>query len=183
MAFECKWLALTKSLALSRWHSSARPDRTLQLTATDPFTAAAYQSRLGNAAQTWSFEEIAEGLWDREGVAPWDVVICSYALHLLSAQPLHATLLAIAKHSRLLLVVMTPPPRPRIVCRPFAVSCIRERRYRLPGAFWSLDSCKSPMWAPHVSPLGTSSELCQGTSRAGRTVRTSHFTHPAYPIR
>jgi len=109
------------SLAFSRWHS-ARSDPTagsaLELMAADPFTAAAYESRVGRAAHTWSFEEIAEGLWNRQGVAPWDVVMCSYALHLLGAQPLHQTLRAVAEHSRLL-IVATPHKRPRDVdvCR------------------------------------------------------------------
>jgi hypothetical protein len=41
------------------------------LAAADPHTAAAYERRTGRTAHSWSFEDVAGGLWQRE--------VCMYA--------------------------------------------------------------------------------------------------------
>lgn len=50
-----------------------------RIDACDPFTGEAYLRRVGRAAETWSFEDIARGeVSDRR----WRVVVCSFAMHL-----------------------------------------------------------------------------------------------------
>ena len=95
------------SLAFEGWAPAAR----CALEAADPHTAAAYERRTGRTAHTWSFEDVAGGLWQRESVPAWDLVLCSYALHLLEAEALGATLRAVARGARRPLV-LTPNPNP-----------------------------------------------------------------------
>ena len=100
------------SLALSNWPASTPSTSTTSTTAStatatattrcvleaaDPHTAAAYERRTGRAAHGWSFADIAGGLWQREARPVFDLVVCSYALHLLDAEALGATLRAVAQ--------------------------------------------------------------------------------------
>ncbi|KAG2423104.1 hypothetical protein HXX76_002328 [Chlamydomonas incerta] len=119
----------------------------LRLTACDPYTRDAYVARTGRTAESWSFEDIADGCIDdhlcysaggggggasgdataacaagqigvsggggggssssgggSSGVA-YDLVVCSFALHLCEATRLYGTLTALARSARWLLVL------------------------------------------------------------------------------
>lgn len=99
------------SVAFEHW-AAANADSSLlpHLEGADPHTAAAFKTRTGKSAHPWSFEDVAGGQWAREGLS-WDLVMCSYALHLVDEVTLHATLSAVAHAARLLLV-LTPHRRP-----------------------------------------------------------------------
>ena len=113
------------SLALEEWWSrcststkgcqpSGGPKRDesmrLEIEACDPYTAALYCRKTGRQAETWSFEELAAGVLVADGRPPFDLVLASFCLHLLSPEQLCQTLGALAKSSRLLLVA-TPHKR------------------------------------------------------------------------
>ena len=67
--------------------------------------------RLGVAAHTWSFEEIAAGVLDERPT--YDLAVSSFALHLIPPSYMHTTLSALARAARALLVA-TPHKRPVI---------------------------------------------------------------------
>jgi hypothetical protein len=96
------------SAAFGTWDGSAG----CELEASDPYTYAAYEKRFpGKAAFRWSFADIAGGVLDER--PPYDIVMSSFALHLIEPSFLFTTLAALARSARLL-VVLTPHKRPVI---------------------------------------------------------------------
>ena len=91
--------------ALTSWVGAAE----CAVEACDPYTHAAYQRRMGRPAHQWSFEDVAAGVLDE--LPPFDLVISSFALHLVEPSYAYTTLAAIARSSRLL-VIATPHKRP-----------------------------------------------------------------------
>ena len=79
--------------------------------ACDPYTFEAFERRIGRPAEQWSFEDIAAGILDDR--PPYDLVVASFALHLVGASYLYTTLAALARSSRLL-VIVTPHKRPAV---------------------------------------------------------------------
>lgn len=87
-------------------HTPAR-----QLTAADPYTAPAFRAATGlPAAAPWSFEDVQGGCLPASG---YDLVICSFAMHLLDPSRLFATLNALARAARWLLI-LSPHKRPPV---------------------------------------------------------------------
>jgi SAM-dependent methyltransferase len=82
-----------------------------RIVASDPYTGESFRARHGREVDaTWSFADIAGGAV--EGRA-FDVVICSYALHLCEASWLPLVCVALARMTRTMLVV-TPHKRPML---------------------------------------------------------------------
>eukprot|EP00927_Polykrikos_kofoidii_P051156 TRINITY_DN44957_c0_g1_i1.p1 TRINITY_DN44957_c0_g1~~TRINITY_DN44957_c0_g1_i1.p1 ORF type:complete len:553 (-),score=117.20 TRINITY_DN44957_c0_g1_i1:679-2337(-) len=81
------------------------------LDASDPYTFAAFEKRMGRPAYRWSFEDIAGGML--EDMQPYDLVIGSFSLHLLTKTWHHTTLSALARSCRML-IVLTPHKLPVI---------------------------------------------------------------------
>lgn len=79
--------------------------------ASDPYTYQAYEKRMGKPAHRWSFEAVSGGVLDE--IEPYDIIVSSFALHLIEPSYLYTTLAALARSSRLLLV-LTPHKRPVI---------------------------------------------------------------------
>lgn len=74
----------------------------------DPFTAQAYQARTGQTADPFTFEQIASGvLAGRQ----YNVIVCSFALHLVAVSWLPALCYQLAQISPALLI-LTPHKRP-----------------------------------------------------------------------
>ena len=98
-------IAFESWLATHPKHSAAAA---ATIDACDPYTAARYTERTGRSAECWSFAQIAEGiLGAREH---YDLTLASFCLHLLGPADLAATLAALARASRWLLVA-TPHKR------------------------------------------------------------------------
>lgn len=76
----------------------------------DPYTGAAYQERTGQRAEAFRFEEIAQGRLDGRW---YDLIVCSFALHLIRPSWLPALLYRLGGISSRLLV-LTPHQRPWI---------------------------------------------------------------------
>jgi SAM-dependent methyltransferase len=76
----------------------------------DPFTGAAYRERTGRMAESWRFEEIAAGAIAGRR---YDLIICSFALHLIEQSWLPALLAQLGLISNRLLI-LTPHKRPEI---------------------------------------------------------------------
>jgi 2-polyprenyl-3-methyl-5-hydroxy-6-metoxy-1,4-benzoquinol methylase len=100
----------------------------------DPFTGAAYQARTGQLAEGLSFEAIAGGALDGRR---YSLVVCSYALHLLTPSRLPRLAYQLSRIADALLV-LTPHKRPHL--RPewgweltgeMVVERVRARCYRL----------------------------------------------------
>jgi SAM-dependent methyltransferase len=77
---------------------------------TDPYTSDAYYKRIGKPALQYSFDDISNGC-----LQPYkfDLVVCSYAMHLLEPSKLHNLLTALAQITDNLLVI-SPNKRPYI---------------------------------------------------------------------
>lgn len=97
------------SLAFEAWAEQTGFEH--EVDACDPYTYEAYARRCGRQAHRWSFEDVAEGILDAE--EPYDVLLCSFCLHLLDRSWLSLTLSAMARAARLL-IVLTPHKRPTI---------------------------------------------------------------------
>ena len=83
----------------------------LDLNAMDPFTAQAYETAVGRPCLDMSFADIAAQGLPRQ----YDVVICSFALHLCPAPSLlYAVCVQLAMSSAKYLVILTPHKRPHI---------------------------------------------------------------------
>ena len=118
MALEAWWKACGSSSGCggsssgsSGGSSASAADEGLTIVACDPYTAARYEERTGRAAKPWSFSQVAEGVLDEQ--PPFDLTLASFCLHLLEPPELRATLSALARSSRRLLVA-TPHKRPVI---------------------------------------------------------------------
>jgi SAM-dependent methyltransferase len=81
-----------------------------QVDGIDPYTGAAYQERTGQAAEAIRFEEIAQGRLDGRW---YDLIVCSFALHLIQESWLPVLLYRLGSISDQLWVV-TPHQRPEI---------------------------------------------------------------------
>ena len=64
---------------------------------------------MGRPARKWSFADVAAGVLDEESA--YDLVVASFALHLVQPSYLHTTLAALARSARFL-VIVTPHKRP-----------------------------------------------------------------------
>jgi cold shock CspA family protein/SAM-dependent methyltransferase len=95
------------SAAFSKIHDFAG----CALDASDPYTFAAFEKRMGRPAYRWSFEDIAGGVL--EDLQPYDLVIGSFSLHLLTKEWQHTALSALARSCHML-VVLTPHKQPVI---------------------------------------------------------------------
>jgi SAM-dependent methyltransferase len=76
----------------------------------DPYTGAAYQARTGQAAEPYSFEQIAAGALEGRR---YSLIVCSFALHLAADSWLPALCLRLSEISPALLV-LTPHKRPQL---------------------------------------------------------------------
>lgn len=92
------------------------PAADLQITASDPFTGPAYKARIGTECLPLSFDDIADG--QPESPQVFDLVICSFALHLAETTKLWFLLTELSKRARYLVVVAphkNPHVRPKII--------------------------------------------------------------------
>lgn len=78
--------------------------------ACDPYTAEAFQRRVGKTCHDWSFEDIARG--DVVG-RRWKTVICSFAMHLCEKDFLPPLVMMLACSCDAL-IVLTPHKRPEL---------------------------------------------------------------------
>ena len=76
----------------------------------DPYTGPAYQTRTGQAAEPYSFEQVAAGALDGRR---YSLIVCSYALHLLDPSRLPRLVYQLSRLSPSLLV-LTPHKRPHL---------------------------------------------------------------------
>jgi SAM-dependent methyltransferase len=76
----------------------------------DPFTGVAYEARVGQAAESVRFEDVAAGALAGR---TWSTVVCSFALHLVETSRLPGLCRALAEVTDSLLVI-TPHKRPDI---------------------------------------------------------------------
>lgn len=93
------------STAFLQWHGAKK----CELEASDPFCYEAYEKRMNLPCYKWSFQDVAGGILHE--VEPYDIVLSSFALHLIEPQWKHITLSALARSTRFL-VVLTPHKRP-----------------------------------------------------------------------
>ncbi|CAG9466159.1 unnamed protein product [Pedinophyceae sp. YPF-701] len=77
----------------------------------DPYTCEAYRARTGRPCEALSFEDVGRGELDARD--PWDLCVCSFALHLLDESWLPATCSQLALKARRLLI-LSPHKRPHI---------------------------------------------------------------------
>lgn len=84
------------------------------ITGIDPFTAEAYKTRTNLVAHGYSFESIANGaLLDNQPVFAFDVIVCSFAMHLCAPSRLPLLCMQLSRISTLM-VILTPHKRPEI---------------------------------------------------------------------
>jgi SAM-dependent methyltransferase len=76
----------------------------------DPYTGEAYRKRTGLAAEALTFAEIAEGALAGR---TYDLIVCSFAMHLVAPSRLPKLLFRLREVSPALLIV-TPHKRPKI---------------------------------------------------------------------
>ncbi|KNE72267.1 hypothetical protein AMAG_16754 [Allomyces macrogynus ATCC 38327] len=79
--------------------------------ACDPYTAPAYADRVGrDECRPWSFEDISDGCL--EDLPVYDVVVCSFALHLVDPpSKLYGVLTSLARRAKYL-VILSPHKKP-----------------------------------------------------------------------
>ncbi|ORZ33435.1 hypothetical protein BCR44DRAFT_122410 [Catenaria anguillulae PL171] len=91
----------------------------VEWTAMDPYTQDAYVERIGQPCLPISFQDIAAGLLDTSSSCSssipesWDLVICSFALHLIDASLMYGVLSTLARRARFL-IVLSPSKKPEI---------------------------------------------------------------------
>jgi hypothetical protein len=86
----------------------------ISITATDPYTSPAYVQRTNRPCLELSFADIANGQLPDETTQVYDLVICSFALHLLTdPSQLWALLYALSTRAKYL-VVLAPHKKPAI---------------------------------------------------------------------
>ena len=100
-------------LAIDEWTAErGRPERQrVDVQACDPYTHAAYEQRMGQPCERWSFEDVAGGVLEEQ--PPYDVVIAAFCLHLCRPSYLKLTMTALARSSDVL-VLASPHKRPHI---------------------------------------------------------------------
>jgi hypothetical protein len=83
-----------------------------------------YSSRTGKPCKRLKFEEIADGALEDT----FDVIVCSYAMHLLDRSLLFALLWQLRTNSQLLIVIVTPHKRP-VITQEMGWSLLEELRF------------------------------------------------------
>ena len=78
------------------------------ISAIDPFTAAAYETRTGQSCARITFEQIAEGALRGQS---YSIIVCSFAMHLVDASRLPALCWELAQIAPQLMI-LTPHKRP-----------------------------------------------------------------------
>lgn len=98
----------------------------------DPYTQAAYLARTGKVARGISFEDIAGGALAGQR---YDLIVCSFALHLVESSRLPMVAWALAQIARRL-VILTPHKRPHLeerwgwqLTQELVVDRVRARHY------------------------------------------------------
>jgi SAM-dependent methyltransferase len=100
------------SQALERWSSMNQgTGQGLCIDAADPFTQAAYHAQTGRQAKNYSFMDIANGVL--LSAANYDLVMCSFALHLCPSSLLYGTASQLALVSQYLLI-LAPHKKPHL---------------------------------------------------------------------
>lgn len=94
----------------------------------DPYTAAAYRAATGRAALGCTFADVAAGALADAG--PFDLVVCSFALHLAERSRLPALTWALSRVCDELLV-LSPHKRPPIGLGFVEVDAFAHRRVRV----------------------------------------------------
>lgn len=80
----------------------------------DPYTSEAYEKRTGNPIHgRWTFEQIADGCLESEGET-YDVIICSFAAHLISSSYLPLVMIQLRFVAKKL-IILTPHKRPQLL--------------------------------------------------------------------
>lgn len=99
----------------------------------DPYTYNAYRQRTGKTAETYTFEDIADGVLDSRN---YNLIICSFALHLLAESRLPALLYQLSRIASNLIII-TPHKRPEFkpawgwICRQEIIfNRVRARCYQ-----------------------------------------------------
>lgn len=106
------------TLAAKAWFSRRRPEilPKLQISACDPFTHELYTTRTGLPCGKQSFRDIqVNGLAVEEGRRnnQYDVIVCSFALHLCPASEVFGLLYTLSCSAKWL-VVLAPHKRPEV---------------------------------------------------------------------
>lgn len=79
----------------------------------DPYTSEAYEKRVGHPIHgKWTFEQIADGCLESEGEI-YDLIICSFAAHLISPSYLPLVMIQLRFVAKKL-IILTPHKRPQI---------------------------------------------------------------------
>ncbi|KAJ9102945.1 hypothetical protein QFC19_004501 [Naganishia cerealis] len=89
----------------------------LHITATDPFTVSAYETRTSATCLPLSFQDVAEGklpLPIQSSSRKYDLAICSFALHLVGDHSEMFSLLYELSHRANWLVVLAPHKKPEV---------------------------------------------------------------------
>lgn len=81
-----------------------------ELIGVDPYTGNAYEARTGHRCLPYSFEQIEQGVLSSES---FDLIVCSFALHLAEVSRLPLLCYQLAQISPLL-IVLTPHKRPQL---------------------------------------------------------------------
>lgn len=80
----------------------------------DPYTSEAYEKRVGHPIfGKWTFEEIADGCLEMDEEKKYDVIICSFAAHLISPSYLPLVMIQLSFVGKKL-IILTPHKRPQI---------------------------------------------------------------------
>lgn len=83
---------------------------TFEVTATDPYTHAAFKERMGKECERISFQDIEDGAYEERR---FDCIICCFAMHLVEDSHLTALCTQLALVSRHF-IVLSPHKRPEI---------------------------------------------------------------------
>lgn len=107
----------------------ALPDAaTRDIVGCDPYTAEAWRARVGLPIVGHDFAAIAAGALDAHG--PFDLIVCSFALHLAERSRLPGLLWALSRAGRALLL-LSPHKRPAVTVGFDAVDEFEHRRVRV----------------------------------------------------
>jgi SAM-dependent methyltransferase len=80
----------------------------------DPYTSEAFEKRTGTPIHAkWTFEQIADGCLEGEGET-YDVIICSFAAHLIAPSYLPLVMIQLRFVAKKL-IILTPHKRPQIL--------------------------------------------------------------------
>lgn len=94
----------------------------------DPYTGAAWRERTDHPLLEYTFAEVAAGALDTHG--PFDLIVCSFALHLAERSRLPGLTWALSRIGRELLV-LSPHKRPAIELGFAQVHAFAHRRVRV----------------------------------------------------